>query len=136
MQRAENIDNEISNLHRRSAEYYGGLSVEISNKYQKSIEALGDTPCSDTTGISPSALSGIDSLRFQPRLSYPAWLRLGELQPKSSSLLNKGIIPYYHDFSEHRNLIVRDFAQESAHHLLQNIAFRLLASLEPHLLLF
>lgn len=136
MQQQAGIKKEILNLYSRSTEYYGGLSVEIARKYEKVLGELAANVLSEKNEVSPSAFSDRDSLSFLPRLHYPAWLRLGELQPKSSSLLNNGIIPYYHDFSEHRNLIVQGFDLESAHHLLQNIAFRLLASLEPHLLLF
>jgi len=135
MRNSEGITKEIESLLDRSTEYHNKILNDLNKKFVENLNKINEKTLSEKTGISVSAFSDIHSIEFSPQLEYPSWLRLGKLSPKSNSRLNAGVIPYYHDFSDHNNLIIRYFDNKTAYMILQNIAFRIIASLEPHLLI-
>lgn len=109
--------------------------AKLKNDYQQTREELSATHYAQESGISVSAFSTPDELNYQPNTTFPSMLRMGTLEPLYSAELNEklGDIPYYHNFSEAPHLLVNLPEHPSGNTLLQNIALRLLASLEPQL---
>lgn len=132
----EKIEKELIGLSERSVDYHKNVLSDIHAKYSDILREMNVEALSEKTGISKSAFDDINELNFSPKYEYTDVLRIGEIKPKDGLSLNDGIIPYFHDFLEYRNLIIKDFDGESAHAIIQNLAFRVLSSIDPHLIIF
>lgn len=110
--------------------------AELHTEYKQAREALSAANYAQASGISLAAFADLAQLAYQPSAVYPAMLRLGELSPIHSAELNEklGDIPYYHDLGQVPNLLLDLPERAASNALLQNIALRLLASLEARLL--
>lgn len=132
----EVIKKELKGLSERCVSYHEKVISDIHEKCTDVLSKMDAEVLSEKLGISQSAFTNIHELCFSPEFEFTDVLRLGELKPKDKSLLNTETIPYFHDFLENRNLIIKDFDSESAHNIIQNIAFRVLSSIDPHLIIF
>jgi hypothetical protein len=130
------IKKELAGLSERSIEYHEKKLSDIHGKYTDILSKMNADALFEKTGISNAAFCDINELCFSPKFEYTDILRIGELKPKDKFSLNAGIIPYFHDFLEYRNLIIKDFDSKSAHNIIQNIAFRILSSIDTRLIIF
>lgn len=110
--------------------------AEFNQDYQNHLNAVSPTTYAQAFRLSLASLVSIHELSYEPTASYPHHLRLGELNPVLSSELNEklGTLPYFHDFSKQPNLVMHSMERQVGNHLLQNIALRLLASLQTDLI--
>ena len=115
-----------------SIEELAGLQQE----YRQTHASLSAQSYSQRSGISPAAFTDGSTLVYQPSKTYPSHIRLGNLSPLLSAELNEklGLIPYYHDFTQIPNLLLKTVNRTVANVALQNIALRILASLDATLI--
>jgi len=132
----EEIEKELTGLAERSVDYHENLLSDIHAKYSDILSEMNGEALSKKTGISKSAFVNIHELSLSTKFEYTDILRLGEIKPKDGLYLNDKVIPYFHDFSQYRNLIIKDFDGKSSHSIIQNLAFRVLSSIDPHLIIF
>ena len=130
------LEKELTALSDRSDRHHKKILADISEKYRDTLRKMNAEILAQQTGISKSAFDDIDALSFAPAYKYTDSLRIGEIKPKDNLSLNMGVIPYFHDFLKYRNLVIKDFDSEPAHNIIQNLAFRVLSSIDPQLLIF
>ena len=131
------IEKELAALSERSDRHHKKILSDIREKYRDTLRQMSAEALSEKTGISKAAFDDIHSLSYSPAHKYTDSLRIGEIKPKDNlSVLNTETIPYFHDFLKYRNLIIKDFDSEPAHNMIQNLAFRVLSSIDPQLVIF
>jgi hypothetical protein len=110
--------------------------AELQQQYRQASDGLSPQQYAQASGISPAAFADSATLAYQPSKTYPSHLRLGELNPLLSTELNEklGMIPYYHDFAQIPNLLLETADRTAGNVVLQNIALRVLASLDAALI--
>ena len=110
--------------------------AELNQQYQQQLATVSPDHYAPVFQLSLASLTDINTLAYTPTRNYPHHLRVGDLNPLLSAELNEklGLVPYYHDFSKAPSLLLETAERTMGNVALQNIALRLLASLEATLI--
>ncbi|WP_420006941.1 FtsK/SpoIIIE domain-containing protein [Vibrio cholerae] len=132
-QNKSELNNAVDRLVTRSNNSYEKEINQIASEYLDVLDSLTPEKISEKTGISSAAFTAAENISYEPGFEFPELLRLGALEFKKDSALVPGVIPWLHDFSVRRSLVINGFDSDTTKAMMQNMAFRILASIEPQL---
>ena len=128
------IDTSMNKLIVKCDKFYSIEKEKIIEKRNDVRNKLSPESLADTKGISMSALACMDSIEYMPSDKFPELLRIGRLVYAKNKESEQDDFPCYWSLKEQRNILIDNGLSDSANLLLQNIAFRIISSIRPNLI--